>query len=635
MAADVSISALPNAGPLVGNELVPMTQDGDTVSATTTQLGAVLGIVTKTSNYTATNDDDVILCDAAAGALTITLPSAVTSTKKTKTLKKIDSSTNTVTITGAHTIDGASSVVLGYQFHTLVITTDGSNWIILPFSLVGNAFQVTRDSGTRGAGAVDLQFVRDFATEISSGIASVTAGRYNTASGLVSIAIGDGNTASGKYSFASNQNNEASGDCSHAEGSSTVASGTASHAEGISNTASGKYSHVGGSSSTASGDYSFSHGKSNTASGKYSTTLGGFSNTTSSIGSIVAGGANNTIVTSLGASHSYAAIVGGASNSISGSGGSSSGSVIVGGSLNSIISSRSVIVGGQSNTITSTANSFIGAGNQNKLSGPSGFIGGGERNESSSNNGFVGTGADNEVSGNCSFVGAGLGNVASGNYGFVGSGFYNVVSGANSFVGGGYNNTASAYNSTVGGGYRNTASGQASAVIGGGNNTASASYSTAIGCSAKAVLSGQVAIASHRDPFVVRAQQSQVTAYGQTTDNVPTEIFIDGPNNAAAELTVTTNGTYGFLIYVVARTVPNASESAMFKVEGCIDNNGGTVALVAAVTKTIIVRDVVTWDVTVTADNTAKKLKIVVTGSTSKTIHWVARIDLVEIVAAS
>lgn len=42
----------------------------------------------------------------------------------------------------------------------------------------------------RGADALDMQWVRDAATQVASGVSSLAAGRYNTASGIDSIALG-------------------------------------------------------------------------------------------------------------------------------------------------------------------------------------------------------------------------------------------------------------------------------------------------------------------------------------------------------------------------------------------------------------------------------------------------------------
>ena len=91
-------------------------------------------VVTKGSNYTASvSTDNVILVDATAGNVNITLPlaSAMYSSLKTVvfTIKKIDSSIHVVNIlpSGSDTIDGTSSKVLNTQFQSLDIFSSGGN----------------------------------------------------------------------------------------------------------------------------------------------------------------------------------------------------------------------------------------------------------------------------------------------------------------------------------------------------------------------------------------------------------------------------------------------------------------------------------------------------------------------------
>jgi hypothetical protein len=72
----------------------------------------------------------VILCNAASGAITVNLPDAASSTDFLITVKKIDSSDYAVTIDGnaAETIDGAATRLLTLQYESLTLVCDGSNW---------------------------------------------------------------------------------------------------------------------------------------------------------------------------------------------------------------------------------------------------------------------------------------------------------------------------------------------------------------------------------------------------------------------------------------------------------------------------------------------------------------------------
>ena len=54
--------------------------------------------LTKTTSYSMTDDDSVILADATAGAMTITLPRPSDTRRRVITIKKIDTTGNVVTV---------------------------------------------------------------------------------------------------------------------------------------------------------------------------------------------------------------------------------------------------------------------------------------------------------------------------------------------------------------------------------------------------------------------------------------------------------------------------------------------------------------------------------------------------------
>lgn len=93
----------------------------------------VTAVVSKTTAYTAEVTDSVILCSAAGGAFTVTLPSAVGLAGHVYTIKKTDSSANAVTIatTSSQTIDGAATKTLSTQYSLWQVASDGANWQIL------------------------------------------------------------------------------------------------------------------------------------------------------------------------------------------------------------------------------------------------------------------------------------------------------------------------------------------------------------------------------------------------------------------------------------------------------------------------------------------------------------------------
>lgn len=85
------------------------------------------------SPYTAVVADDVILCNATGGAMTVNLPAASGKAGKKLTIKKTDVSANAVTIDGnaSETIDGATTQSIGSQWEAVTIVCDGTNWQIV------------------------------------------------------------------------------------------------------------------------------------------------------------------------------------------------------------------------------------------------------------------------------------------------------------------------------------------------------------------------------------------------------------------------------------------------------------------------------------------------------------------------
>jgi len=88
----------------------------DTVSANTT-----LGI-----------DHHIVLVNASGGARTITLPNATTCAGRQYIIKKVDSSTNAVTITPqtGQTIDGQASISITTQYDYRGVVSNGANWYL-------------------------------------------------------------------------------------------------------------------------------------------------------------------------------------------------------------------------------------------------------------------------------------------------------------------------------------------------------------------------------------------------------------------------------------------------------------------------------------------------------------------------
>ena len=88
---------------------------------------------TVAASVTALATDFLILADATAGALTVTLPPAASSRGAMIVTKKTDVSANAVTVAGdgSDTIDGAASVSLASQYDAVTVACDGSGWWIV------------------------------------------------------------------------------------------------------------------------------------------------------------------------------------------------------------------------------------------------------------------------------------------------------------------------------------------------------------------------------------------------------------------------------------------------------------------------------------------------------------------------
>jgi hypothetical protein len=73
-------------------------------------------VVVKSSTYTLTSNDEVVLANASGASFTLTLPTAI-SNSNVYSIKKTDSSGNTVTIatSSGQTIDGGSTAVIKVQ----------------------------------------------------------------------------------------------------------------------------------------------------------------------------------------------------------------------------------------------------------------------------------------------------------------------------------------------------------------------------------------------------------------------------------------------------------------------------------------------------------------------------------------
>jgi hypothetical protein len=89
--------------------------------------------LSKTANFTLGGTAALHSCDATGGAFNMILPDAAGRTGRVYTIKKVDSSTNavTVTTTSSQTIDLTTTYILQSQWQSITVYSTGTNWEIL------------------------------------------------------------------------------------------------------------------------------------------------------------------------------------------------------------------------------------------------------------------------------------------------------------------------------------------------------------------------------------------------------------------------------------------------------------------------------------------------------------------------
>ncbi len=123
-----SIPVGPASNPTTDNQLARKAYvDSKAASAKT------LAVTTYSASTPLDDTNDVVLVNAATAGVSIVLPSATGRTGKVYNIKKIDSSTNTVTVTpnGTQKIDGADNIVISAQYDSCTIVSNGTHWYII------------------------------------------------------------------------------------------------------------------------------------------------------------------------------------------------------------------------------------------------------------------------------------------------------------------------------------------------------------------------------------------------------------------------------------------------------------------------------------------------------------------------
>ena len=243
---------------------------------------------------------------------------------------------------------------------------------------------------------------------------------------------------------------------------------------------------------------------------------------------------------------------------------------------------------------------------------------------------------------------------ASGLYsgGAASTGRGNIVAGyVIEHYGGGWGSLAGGYFNTVGkfgdaavdvgagcltAGYINTMWAVHGAVIGDQNkcgvtgNRKEGRDALAMGRQVHAKYAGGLTFGGGAHSAVGDSQSTLAVAKIQTTNATATELlFGDGSNTHRAIIANDTTAVFEALI--VGRQTDADDNSGAYKIQGAIDNNANTVALVGTPSVTTIGEDTAGWAVSAAADDTNKSLKLIVTGAAGDAINWTGQLNIIEV----
>ena len=101
----------------------------DTIVANLSTYDAITTETTSTINVAST--DGIILVDASAGAAVINLPSAVGNNGRRITIKKIDITNNTATLSADTNIDGLDTFTINKKYDAVEVMSDNTQWWII------------------------------------------------------------------------------------------------------------------------------------------------------------------------------------------------------------------------------------------------------------------------------------------------------------------------------------------------------------------------------------------------------------------------------------------------------------------------------------------------------------------------
>lgn len=272
----------------------------------------------------------------------------------------------------------------------------------------------------------------------------------------------------------------------------------------------------------------------------------------------------------------------------------------------------SVICGGYGNR-ASTNYTAVLSGLYNQCTSAYSVVCGGHTNTINSTQAIICGGRNNSIGSSCdyAFIGGGRNGAITGAYAIIIGGYYNAIQGYRGVICGGDNcliETAAQYGVILNGFYAKVKKPHGVAA---GRDPISKNY-------------GEYAQSSGKFNAYGDAQTSLLLARKTTTDATATVLKLDG---SVEDITLDTDRSYVFCIHVVGHCDVN-SVCAAYKIEGCIFCKSTTYTLKVTST-TVIYEDEAGWNTYTTVSGGI--LYVYVVGAVSRTINWLARVELTQV----
>jgi len=103
-----------------------------------------------------------------------------------------------------------------------------------------------------------------------------------------------------------------------------------------------------------------------------------------------------------------------------------------------------------------------------------------------------------------------------------------------------------------------------------------------------------------------------------TTDDTPTEMFLDGSNT---RIDLPEDSTMMFEADIIGRD-SSGTDHCSFRIQGLVDRTSGSTVLINTVNEVVVAETDDTWSATVEADDVNDTIAVKVTGAAATTIRW-------------